>query len=430
MLNNKGFAITTILYSLLLISILVLTMLLSSYSFERKNTVDLAKTIKNDLNEYTLYNSPATIRYRDYQNGAWMDNYVTDGTVAGDTSLGAINKIVVRLSNYGLDGDSTINYQIYTEENGWSSYAKLRTELGKDNQNILAVRFKLTGNIASKYTINYSVYTDTWHDVSNQGESAGSMDPNLPVKALKISLVSKYNICLNDTYRVSIKNQVGGDLTSTNSCAKSGEEVSFMPQALPGYKYIGAVIRSGTTDDELISLDKDTTKFTMVDDNVTIEAKYQKDDAIILKTGEDFGDYFKKANSIGSRPTFTFDNTTFNYKIVETAGKSSKFQIESDTFYDLTDYDKVIVKIVKIKDNSASSDPLVIYSGISRNKGVWLNSLETKTMENNLSFNKNSEIAYDISDVDGSYYLEFEVDASSSYEVSITDIIFVGKVYE
>ena len=203
-----------------------------------------------------------------------------------------------------------------------------------------------------------------------------------------------------------------------------------MPQALPGYKYIGAVIRSGTTDDELISLDKDTTKFTMVDDNVTIEAKYQKDDAIILKTGVDFGDYFKKANSIGSRPTFTFDNTTFNYKIVETAGKSSKFQIESDTFYDLTDYDKVIVKIVKIKDNSASSDPLVIYSGISRNKGVWLNSLETKTMENNLSLNKNSEIAYDISDVDGSYYLEFEVDASSSYEVSITDIIFVGKVYE
>lgn len=430
MLNNKGFAITTVLYSLLLIATLVLTFLLSSYSFERKNTKDLAKAIKNDLNEYILYNSPATIRYRVYQNGAWMDDYVVDGNVAGDVSLGSINKIVVRLGNYSLDGESTINYQIYTEENGWSSYTKLKSELGEEGQNILAVRFKLTGDIARKYKINYSVYTDTWHDVNNQGEVAGSMDPSLPIKALKLSLVSKYNICLNNAYQVSVKSQVGGNLTNINSCAKSGEEISFMPEVLSGFKYMGAVVRSKTTNDELISLDKDTTKFTMVDDNVVVEAKYQKDDAIILKTFEDLGDHFKKANSEGGSLTFTYSNTSFDYKMIETATKRSKLQIESDAFYDLTDYDKMIVKVTKTKDNSASSNPLTVYSGISKEKGVWLNTLDTKVLENNLSLNKNSEITYNISDIDGSYYLEIEVDASSSYEISITDITLVGKVYE
>ena len=51
MLNNKGFAISTVLYSLLLIGTLVLFLLIGSLSFERTSTNDFVANIKEELIE-------------------------------------------------------------------------------------------------------------------------------------------------------------------------------------------------------------------------------------------------------------------------------------------------------------------------------------------------------------------------------------------
>lgn len=57
-MNNKGFAITTILYSLLIMATLVLFLLIGVFSFERKSTDDFNASIRNDLNNYIInYNS-------------------------------------------------------------------------------------------------------------------------------------------------------------------------------------------------------------------------------------------------------------------------------------------------------------------------------------------------------------------------------------
>lgn len=49
-LNNKGFAISTVLYSLLVMATLVLFLLLGNLSFERRSTDDLVSNIEDELN--------------------------------------------------------------------------------------------------------------------------------------------------------------------------------------------------------------------------------------------------------------------------------------------------------------------------------------------------------------------------------------------
>ena len=51
-LNNKGFAISTVLYSLLIMATLILFSLLGNLSFERRTTNDLVDNIKSELNTF------------------------------------------------------------------------------------------------------------------------------------------------------------------------------------------------------------------------------------------------------------------------------------------------------------------------------------------------------------------------------------------
>ena len=51
-LNNKGFAISTILYSLLVMATLVLFLLIGNFSFERRSTNDFVSDIEDDLNNF------------------------------------------------------------------------------------------------------------------------------------------------------------------------------------------------------------------------------------------------------------------------------------------------------------------------------------------------------------------------------------------
>lgn len=60
-LNNKGFAITTILYGLLLMATLILFLLIGNLSFERRTTDEFVENIKNELNGFTNINDTSNI---------------------------------------------------------------------------------------------------------------------------------------------------------------------------------------------------------------------------------------------------------------------------------------------------------------------------------------------------------------------------------
>ena len=51
-LNNKGFAITTLLYGLLSVAFLIMTLLMGIMSTNRQNTSVLVDRIEEELNRY------------------------------------------------------------------------------------------------------------------------------------------------------------------------------------------------------------------------------------------------------------------------------------------------------------------------------------------------------------------------------------------
>ncbi len=49
-LNNKGFAVSTILYGILIMAILIMTLLMGTMAFTRKSSVDFVSQIEKELN--------------------------------------------------------------------------------------------------------------------------------------------------------------------------------------------------------------------------------------------------------------------------------------------------------------------------------------------------------------------------------------------
>lgn len=56
-LNNKGFAISTVLYSLLIMVFLIVILIMSIMASNRKSTHDLVETVEDDLNRYSVSNT-------------------------------------------------------------------------------------------------------------------------------------------------------------------------------------------------------------------------------------------------------------------------------------------------------------------------------------------------------------------------------------
>lgn len=56
-INNKGFAISTMLYGLLIIGALIIFMLLSIISFTKKSSTDFINQVEKELNEFAEKNN-------------------------------------------------------------------------------------------------------------------------------------------------------------------------------------------------------------------------------------------------------------------------------------------------------------------------------------------------------------------------------------
>lgn len=50
-LNEKGFAISTVLYGILIMAMIIMTLLISTMAFTRKSSVDFINEIEEELNK-------------------------------------------------------------------------------------------------------------------------------------------------------------------------------------------------------------------------------------------------------------------------------------------------------------------------------------------------------------------------------------------
>ena len=66
-LNNKGFAISTVLYSLLIMVFLIVTLMMGIMASNRKSNRNLVETIEDELNRYN--ESATTFAYKDGTTG-------------------------------------------------------------------------------------------------------------------------------------------------------------------------------------------------------------------------------------------------------------------------------------------------------------------------------------------------------------------------
>lgn len=67
MLNNKGFAISTMLYGLLIVIILIISLLMSTMSFTRKSSKEFTESIVNELEQNKSFTTNTSIftQYKD-----------------------------------------------------------------------------------------------------------------------------------------------------------------------------------------------------------------------------------------------------------------------------------------------------------------------------------------------------------------------------
>ncbi len=167
-LNNKGFAISTVLYSLLVMASLILFLLIGNLSFGRRSTSNFVNDIKDDLNNYSitiqnesltspeLANNMIPVKYEDnsfvkadksnennswynYREQKWANAVTLDHSKVLDLSMnnndGTIKNSTYLNGNVNIKGEDSeyVNCGMENYNFGNSITMFIRTKLNKFN---------------------------------------------------------------------------------------------------------------------------------------------------------------------------------------------------------------------------------------------------------------------------------------------------------
>ena len=202
-LNNKGFAITTVLYSLLVMATLILFLLIGNLSFERRSTDDFVSNIEDDLNELsnnqygegTNLPSAISVEYQTFSiRTGWQEMKHDDEisrTVGETLPLNAFEAVIQNKGH--LTGD--IEYRAHIQDIGWQDYVKNGSVAGTTAEplRLEAFQMRLTGDLANYYDIYYRAHIQDigWQDYVKNDEIAGTVGESLQIEAIQIKLELK-----------------------------------------------------------------------------------------------------------------------------------------------------------------------------------------------------------------------------------------------
>ena len=155
-LNNKGFAISTIIYAVLIIAVLIMGMLLSTMVFSKKTTDDLVYSVEKDLNSHIeeqdiKISSKICKRARTLHSETCTSSSTTGYCTAGGTSItyGQLGNAGVLTSGDAFDCDvngdgnydpATERFYYVTDLNSTTAILLFYTTTSSDGKRSVGVR--------------------------------------------------------------------------------------------------------------------------------------------------------------------------------------------------------------------------------------------------------------------------------------------------
>ncbi len=127
------------------------------------------------------------------QNIGWQEKK-SDGQTAGTTGQSKrVEALKITIDKAGYTGD--IEYRVHVQNIGWTKWIKNGAMAGTSGRSLRveAIQIRLTGDIASEYSIYYRVHSQDygWLGWAKDGEYAGTQGYSKRVEALQIRLVSQ-----------------------------------------------------------------------------------------------------------------------------------------------------------------------------------------------------------------------------------------------
>lgn len=156
----------------------------------RVKLIEKGKRQSIDTNEVYIEDE-LRVKYTTYVDGKWQ-NYVQNGEVGGTTGKTKhIKALKVYLNKKTIKG--TIAYSAHVSNVGWVNWTSDNNQSGIINQNIEAIRIKLTGALESHYDIYYRAHVSDvgWMGWTSNGKEAGTQTAGLGIEAIQVVLVEK-----------------------------------------------------------------------------------------------------------------------------------------------------------------------------------------------------------------------------------------------
>ena len=138
---------------------------------------------------------PLRVGYRSHMAGGAWSSYVYDGEVSGSIgSAACIDAMSLKLDkgDTGLDGG--ITYRMHSASKGWLKWVQDGARGGAaKGLRVEALQVKLTGAVAARYNVYYSVYLQGrgWMSWAMDGATTGSVGMGLRIEGIRIVLVKR-----------------------------------------------------------------------------------------------------------------------------------------------------------------------------------------------------------------------------------------------
>ena len=200
----------------------------------------------------TLSGSSNVQRYGDIE-GVWDDSSSTltlKGKTEDAKDYRQIEAITVGLNNStGIEG--SLKYSVYIQSKGWQDFKDAGKEAGTRNKGLRidALKMELTGELASKYTVEYAIKVQKngySQGFVSDGAVAGSESESKLIEEIQIRIVpAKQGTSTNVNYRAHVESSGWGTKWAKNGelagAPGKGKKIDGIELNLTGNQYKGGI---------------------------------------------------------------------------------------------------------------------------------------------------------------------------------------------